>query len=94
MSFNRKRQLKNSNPFTSEHGAGSLVRVLTGRTRGKNLVVTGMFTDKYGKSFALCADGVKYTVENPKKKASSHLEFVSKTDAKTDKEIQKLVSNH
>ena len=93
MSFNRKRRLKNSNPFTAEHGAGTVVTVLTGRTRGKRLVVTGMYTDKYGKSMAFCADGVKYTVENPKKKAASHLEFVSKTDAGTDNEI-KLLLNH
>ena len=50
--------------------------------------------DKYGKSFALCADGVKYTVDNPKKKNITQLEFVMQIDARTDKEIQKLVSNH
>ena len=94
MSFNRKRRLKNSNPFDVSYGAGSLVRALSGRTRGKLFAVTDTFTDKYGKSFVLCADGVKYTVENPKKKNITQLEFVRHSDAKTDKEIQKLVSNH
>ena len=94
MSFNRKRQLKNPTPFTSKYGIGSVVRVLTGRTRGKTFVVTDVFNDKYGKSMALIADGVKYTVNNPKRKAASHLEFVRKTDARTDEEIVKLMSNH
>ena len=76
MSFNQKRRLKNPNPFKSEHGVNTQVRVLTGRTRGKVFTVTGIFTDKNGKLFAYIADGEKYTGINPKKKSASHLETV------------------
>ena len=93
MSFNRKRRLKNSNPFKVEYGTGSVVRALAGRTRGKFFVITDIFTDVHGKSFALIADGVKYTAGNPKKKNITQLEFVTKSDAKTDDEIIKLLSN-
>ena len=93
MSFNRKRQLKNSNPFKVEYGTGSVVRALAGRTRGKFFVITDTFTDVHGKSMALMADGVKYTVSNPKKKNITQLEFVANSDAKTDEEILKLLSN-
>lgn len=93
MSFNRKRKLKKTNPFEVCHGAGSVVRALSGRTRGKIFVVTGTFTDKHGKSMALMADGVKYTVKNPKKKNITQLEFVRSSDSKTDEEIVKLLSN-
>ena len=93
MSFNRKRQLKNTNPFDLSYGKGSVVRVLTGRTRQKLMVVTEVFTDKNSKGYALVADGKKYTVNTPKKKSVSHLEFIKSSDATTDEEIVKLLEN-
>lgn len=94
MSFNRKRRLKNPTPVNGDSTKGSLVRVLTGRTRGKIMVLTDTFTDKSGKCFAYVADGEKYTVSEPKIKAASHLELLcGKCDAVTDEEIKKSVSN-
>lgn len=93
MSFNRKRRLKNPNPFNEEYGAGAIVRSLAGRSRGKTYVVTETFTDKYGKLFATVADGVKYTISEPKPKSVKHLEVLgSIAKAKTDEEIRKLLS--
>lgn len=74
MSFNRKRRLKNTKPFRAEYGIGSVVRSLNGRSRDKVFTVVGVEYDKYGKEFALLSDGVKYTEQNPKKKAARHLE--------------------
>ena len=91
MSFNRKRQLKNPNPF-KEQGTGSVVRSLTGRSRGKTYVVTESFTDKYGKLFARIADGEKYTVAKPKTKSAKHLEVLGREVVLTDEEIKKLLS--
>jgi len=94
MSFNRKRRLKNPTPVSVDCTQGSLVKVLTGRTRGKLMVLTGTFTDKSGKCFAYVADGGKYTVSEPKIKAASHLELLDcKTCALTDEEIRKSVCN-
>ncbi len=94
MSFNRKRRLKNPTPVSVDCTQGSLVRVLTGRTRGKIMVLTGTFTDKSGKCFVYVADGKKYTVSKPKIKAVSHLELLfGRCDAVTDGEIKKSVSN-
>ena len=94
MSFNRNRRLKNPTPVNGDCTSGSLVRVLSGRTRGKIMVLTGTFTDKSGKCFAYVADGGKYTVSKPKIKAASHLELLEgRICAVTDEEIRKSVSN-
>ena len=93
MSFNQKRRLKNPNPFNKEYGAGTVVRCLAGRSRGKTYVVTETFTDKYGRLFATVADGVKYTVNEPKPKSAKHLEVLGcGAKAGTDEEIRKLLS--
>lgn len=93
MSFNRKRRLKNPNPFKEEHGAGTVVRSLAGRSRGKTYVVTACFTDKYGRLFATVADGKKYTVSEPKPKSAKHLEVLRcEGCVGTDEEIVKLLS--
>ena len=94
MSFNRKRRLKNPTPVSGDSTEGSLVRVLTGRTRGKMMVLISTFTDRSGKCMAYVADGVKYTVSEPKLKAASHLELLEgKSAALTDEAIRKSVCN-
>lgn len=95
MSFNQKRRLKNSNPFTAQHGTGTMVRSLAGRNRNRVFVVTDCFTDKKGKLFAYLCDGVKYTVAKPKLKSASHLETVriAAGSVETDEEIIKLLQN-
>lgn len=95
MSFNQKRRLKNSNPFTAQHGTGTIVRSLAGRNRKCVFVVTGCFTDKKGKLFAYLCDGVKYTAANPKLKSALHLETVriAAGSVKTDEEVLKLLQN-
>ena len=94
MSFNRKRRLKNPAPVTCESLTGTIVLVLTGRTRGKKMVLLSTVTDKDGKCMALVADGVRYTVKAPKLKAASHLEELQeKCETLKDEEIKKSVYN-
>ncbi len=93
MSFNRKRRLKNPNPFKEEHGTGAVVRSLSGRSKGKTYVVTDSFTDRYGRLFANIADGKKYTVAEPKPKSAKHLEVLGcEGVVLKDEEIRRLLS--
>ena len=78
MSFNRKRRLKRPEiTFTEQCGKGTVVRSMTGRSRGRLFVVTDVFIDKYGKLYAYVCDGERRTVSNPKLKAAAHLEVIT-----------------
>ena len=58
------------------------------------MVLTGTFVDESGKCMAYVADGIKYTVSEPKLKSASHLELLEdRICAVTDEEIRKSVCN-
>lgn len=92
MSFNRKRRLKNPCPFDRVNRSQVLVRVLSGRTRYRPMVVVRVFEEK-GKLMALVADGDKYSVSMPKRKAAAQLEYIRDCSAKTDEEIRSVVKS-
>lgn len=99
MSFDRKRKLKR--PATAFCGKGQPVRSRTGRTRGKVYYVVDVFTDKYGKRFALVCDGERYTTALPKRKSVGHLEPLAAEDAlqnsallRSDAEIRQFLMQY
>lgn len=100
MSFDRKRKQKAAeNPFCQTHGAGSIVRSRTGRTRGRVFAVIGTERDKKGRLYAVICDGDARPLARPKRKSAAHLETLMPGTAvpaafRTDEEIRRLLARH